>query len=184
MVGIREWTQHEIDAARAMYTYCPLTGEFRYARNSFRARSSTVLRVRKGDIAGTIPKPGVRGKNYAVLCVGGIRVLAHRLAYMLHNGPITPGKYVDHISTDTTDNRLTNLRLVSAKGNQENRKAPQKNGSSGHIGVSYDKSRNKYQAKIKSGGVHVNIGRYETAEEAYAAYVQAKRRLHTEGNTL
>lgn len=184
-----EWTMEQIADARGTYIYCPLTGEFRYARTSFRGGSSrsadTAIRARRGDIAGSAPLPEMRGRQYSRLYINGnTPVFAHRLAYMLHNGPIAPGQFIDHINGNTADNRLCNLRAVSARGNQENRTHPQRNGGSGYMGVSYDKKRRKYQSKIKSRGVYINIGRYDTAEEAYSAYVQMKRQLHTEGNMI
>jgi AP2 domain len=40
---------------------------------------------------------------------------------------------------------------------------------SGYVGVSYDISRDKYKATIKHKGKLINVGRFDTAEEAAEA---------------
>jgi DNA-binding XRE family transcriptional regulator len=47
---------------------------------------------------------------------------------------------------------------------------------SGVKGVSFDKERNKWVAQIKVGGKSINLGRYETLEEAAEARRQAERK--------
>jgi hypothetical protein len=42
-------------------------------------------------------------------------------------------------------------------------------------GVCYEKSRHKYKAYIEFGGRSINLGRFDTAEEAQAAYKAAAR---------
>lgn len=45
-------------------------------------------------------------------------------------------------------------------------------------GYTFDKSRNKYQAQIKVGGKQIQLGRFNTPEEAELAYKQAKLKYH------
>ena len=49
-----------------------------------------------------------------------------------------------------------------------------KNNTSGHIGVSFDKTRNKWMAYIKLNGKMKNLGRYNSYEEAVAARENAE----------
>lgn len=59
----------------------------------------------------------------------------------------TPDYIIDHISRDKTDCRSSNLRLVSPQQNAMNRSMG-RNCTTGYVGVSYMKRRNRYQAKI------------------------------------
>lgn len=58
------------------------------------------------------------------------------------------------------------------------RTTPLKNSSTGIRGVSYDSKRAKYIAQIEFKGKHYNLGRFNTREEAKAAYEEAKEELH------
>ena len=41
-----------------------------------------------------------------------------------------------------------------------------KNSTTGYKNVAYDRSKMKFQAKVKAGGQHVRLGYFDTAEEA------------------
>src|SRR3990167_473031 len=81
------------------------------------------------------------------------------------------GVEVDHKNGDGLDNRKENLRVCTRTENSRNR-AQQKNNTSGYKGVSWNKERRKWDAKIKVGKKHVFIGRFKTKEEAARAYDQ------------
>ena len=66
--------------------------------------------------------------------------------------------------------------------NQQNRRTPGKNSTTGYLGVSKTGS-GKYRAELSLKKKRVHIGSFDTPEIAYAAYVDAKRQLHM-GNTL
>jgi hypothetical protein len=105
---------------------------------------------------------------------------AHRLAWLYVTGK-EPSKQIDHLNGERDDNRWLNLRDVSHRANLENRKNPNAGGSSGFLGV--HRHRNAWQARIRTHGVLVRIGIFNTPEEAYSAYIEKKRQLHS-GNTL
>jgi hypothetical protein len=130
---------------------------------------------RAGDVAGTVNNNG-----YRLIRVGDGRYRAHRLAWLYTHGAWPTGE-IDHINGIRDDNRLANLRDVTVSVNQQNRKRAASNGSTGLLGVSTAKAR--YRAAIALNGRTTYLGSFDTAEEAHAAYVTAKRELH-EGCTL
>lgn len=90
--------------------------------------------------------------------------------------PMT-GEQMDHIDGDTTNDRPSNLRLVSNKINSRNQKKRCTN-SSGYTGVSLHSGR--YCAYIDINGKHIYLGRFDSPEEAYAArqaYINARPEL-------
>ena len=87
-----------------------------------------------------------------------------------------PTTDIDHINGDPADNRIVNLRMVSRGHNLQNQRKPHRDGKSGFLGV-YLKN-GKWQSRIMVGGVSHDLGRFSTPEDASAAYLQAKRKLH------
>lgn len=83
------------------------------------------------------------------------------------------GKMVDHKNGDTLDNRKCNLRLVSPKGNAQNRAISSLN-TSGYRGVSYNTRKKKYQAYVGIDGRKRHLGYFETPEEANEVAVKAR----------
>jgi len=86
------------------------------------------------------------------------------------------GMQVDHINGAKDDNRISNLRVVTHSQNLHNQRRAQSGSSTGFLGVRRDKG--KYQSMIQADGSRKYLGRFDTAEEAHAAYVSAKRKLH------
>lgn len=116
----------------------------------------------------------VSHRGYSKICIDKRRYYAHRLAWLYMHGE-TP-KVVDHINGNTSDNRLTNLRNVDQAGNLQNMKRMNRTNTSGFTGVT--RKRKRWTAQLSLNEKHVSLGVYETKEEAYAAYVEAKRILH------
>jgi len=84
---------------------------------------------------------------------------------------------VDHINGNGLDNRRENLRVANKMQNQYN-SARQHNNRLGLKGV--HKNGRRYRAQIRADGVKHNLGYFDTAEEAHAAYCEAAKRLHGE----
>ena len=130
-------------------------------------------RVHAGDVAGSLSP-----KGYILIGVDGCVYRAHRLAWLYVYGKF-PEHYIDHINRIKADNRIENLRDVSITVNNENQKyAPSHNKSCGVLGVSREKNHRRWRAVITTGGKQVHIGYFDTIEEAEAAYVAEKRKLH------
>lgn len=88
-------------------------------------------------------------------------------------------RQVDHVNGDGLDNRRANLRLASHAQNMHNQRV-RLNSVSGFKGVSYDKDRQKWLARIALNGRTKNLGRFGTSGEAHDAYTQAAGQLHGE----
>jgi hypothetical protein len=146
--------------------YSPETGLFKW-------KIAHSRRVHVGDVAGSTSI-----KGYILIGVDGFVYRAHRLVWLYVHGEF-PKHYIDHINGIKTDNRIENLRDVSSKINNENQKyAPSHNKSCGVLGVSREKNHRRWRAVITIDKKQVHIGYFDTIEEAEAAYVTKKRKLH------
>jgi len=155
------------DRLRELLYYDPESGIFTW--NVY-----MTSRARKGGVAGC-----VNGDGY--ICIGLEKKLyvAHRLAFLYMLGKF-PDAQADHINGNRTDNRWANLRNASLKENTQNRRsAPKSNKSTRLLGVTFEaKSVLPWRARIKVNGKKLSLGTFATPEEAYAAYVAAKREFH------
>jgi hypothetical protein len=137
--------------------YCPVTGDLRWNKDRW-------YNAKAGDIAGTIcPTTGYR----RVRLGGKRKVQAHRLAWLLHYGVDPYPLEIDHIDGDRSNNAIGNLRAVTRSQNQFNRQLNQNN-TSGFKGVYCVKGR--WLALVTHEGQRQTIGRFDTAEEAAAAW--------------
>lgn len=76
---------------------------------------------------------------------------------------------VDHINNIKTDNSIENLQLIS---NRENTTKDlfRKKSTSKYIGVSFDKSRNKWISYFRYGKKRIFLGRFKNEIDAHLAY--------------
>lgn len=117
-------------------------------------------------------------RGYLTVMINGKNYYLHRLAWFFANGCMPDGQ-IDHINCIKTDNRISNLRLVSAAVNMQNiKKALSSNKSTGLLGVTKLRDSEKYLSQIRIGGKKVRIGLFDSPEKAHAAYVEAKRKNH------
>ena len=93
---------------------------------------------------------------------------AHRIIYALTYLKSFMGD-IDHIDGDRSNNRLSNLREVSRSVNLQNNKAR----GTWLVGL-------RWEAKIRTNNKQVYLGRFDTEEEARAAYLAAKNIYHPE----
>lgn len=96
-----------------------------------------------------------------------IEIRGHQLGWYLSTGEVPT--IVDHINHIKTDNRYSNLRIVTPLQNNYNRTAK---------GYSYNKRDEVYQARIRIEGKLVALGTYQNEEEARQAYLEAKKVYH------
>lgn len=83
------------------------------------------------------------------------------------------GLEVDHIDGNGLNNQKHNLRFVTRRQNMQNAVNSRIKVTSQYPGVSYDARRNKWKSYIKINGIHRDIGRFISEEEAFRAYKNA-----------
>ena len=72
---------------------------------------------------------------------------------------------IDHIDGDRLNNQKSNLRILTAKENSQNRLSL-KNSTSQYIGVSYNKTNGKWVSQIRVDGVYFWLGHFRDEIEA------------------
>jgi hypothetical protein len=118
--------------------YCPETGIM--TRKKIWARRHII-----GEQIGTLTKNG-----YLSFGINNNEYLVHRIAYFMYYS-VMPSEQIDHINHNRTDNRISNLRCVDGFENHKNMSLSKLN-STGITGVTFDASRNKWTAQIRSDG--------------------------------
>ena len=102
--------------------------------------------------------------GYLIVSFKKVIYKVHRIAYFLGTGDDPSHLTVDHKNGHRSDNRLVNLRLATRLQQMRNRKAK---------GYTWDKNRGKWSAGIGVNGKRIHLGRFDTKEEAAAAYEEA-----------
>jgi HNH endonuclease/AP2 domain len=114
--------------------------------------------TREGEIVGYD-----NGDGYLKAYIDNKSYYLHRLAWLYIYG--NNAKIVDHKDQNKKNNSISNLREVSNSENLHNRGAP-KNSTTGHKGVCFVKSRNKYVAYKTIMYKRKHLGIFDTLEEA------------------
>ena len=153
---------------RELLDYNAETGTF-----VWRVKTST--RNSAGAVAGWTEPNG-----YKRLCIDSRKVWAHRAAWLYMTGNY-PEHHIDHIDGNPLNNRFQNLRDVSQRANVHNQRRAHSQSTTGLLGV--QRAGKRFVARIEASGVNIGLGRFDTPEEAHAAYIKAKRLLH-EGCTI
>ena len=120
---------------------------------------------RKGRPAGHVEPNG-----YRRIMIDGLKFLAHRLAWFYVNKKWPVGT-IDHRDLCPDNNWYSNLREATHSQNHANTR-PLKS-KSGLKGAHWNATRNHWQSYIKINGKSIRLGRFETPQDAHAAYVKA-----------
>jgi hypothetical protein len=87
---------------------------------------------------------------------------------------VTENIQVDHIDTNTLNNRSNNFRIAEPFENKQNMN-PYKKSTTGIRGVRFVKSRGTWRATVKVKGKYVFDKTFKTKEEAAEAVIVARR---------
>lgn len=143
--------------------YDPETGKFTWLvdRNG----------CKKGAVAG-----GSASNGYVRIKLDGKMHQAHRLAWntMHQDDLLGPDDEIDHIDHDTLNNRIDNLRKVSAAENMRNKVRYRVN-KSGVTGVDRPKKCKRWRARIRVAGVLIELGHFDSFDAAVAARKAAEK---------
>lgn len=145
--------------------YDPNTGYF--------GRRVTVKRATHQE--GAIGHVEVSGYRRIYIC--GKKFAAHRLAWFYMTGE-WPEFQIDHKNLNKDDNRWKNLRQATPSQNRLNIRGGW--GQSGLKGAQWNERRGRWQSYLNLNGKSLFLGRFDTAEEAHAAYCAAAEKLHGE----
>lgn len=149
------------DRLREVLRFDSATGEFYWL-------CPTRRRIVQGAKAGTL-----RPDGYRRIRIDNKTYLAHRLAWLYVHGEF-PASKLDHSNRNRDDNRLANLRTATDVQNSQNRVTrPPASGLSGAVAHG-----SRWQSHINAAGKRTHLGTFDTAEEAHAAYIAARRELH------
>lgn len=88
-------------------------------------------------------------------------------------------KYGDHINHNRADNRKSNLRLATAQENARNHSVQSSN-TSGIIGVSWKKDKQKWKAYITVNSKQIHCGYFGNKEDAIRARLEAEAKYYGE----
>jgi hypothetical protein len=152
------------DEVRSLLDYDPETGIFRWEK----AQSN---RVKVGQRTGCLCHYG-----YQIIGINGRVYRAARLAWLIMTGE-WPSVYIDHVNGDRADDRWVNLREATPSDNMCNRKR-QSHNTSGHVGVSFEKQRGLWRARITKNGRTLDLGFFPTSEAAAGARRAELDRVH------
>lgn len=154
-MGKRTERDLDADTLRELVDYNPETGIFRWKKR------------RRGVVAGS-ECGRVTVFGYREIGVNYVLRPAHRLVFLYMNGRWPDGD-IDHINCDRLDNRWGNLREATRQQNSYNLRPGLRLKDNPYRGVTWDKARNKWRAQARVAGRKVNLGRFDTAEEAARA---------------
>jgi len=118
-------------------------------------------------------KKNANGKQYSELCIFNRMYKSHRIIWLLVHG-YWPNQ-IDHINGNGLDNRIINLRDVTPEENARNQCVNIRN-VGGILGVSFNKSRDRWQSCISDKGVNIHLGWHKDLFSAACARKSAERK--------
>ena len=143
-------------------------------KKAFRIRNGKLERIYLRRTYGkwkVVENKSNNGHGYCQVMLNGTKILYHVIIWILSTDKDIPqGMEIDHINGNKLDNRIENLRLVTRRGNQQNRK---KHRAGRLTGTTYFKERNYWQSQIAIDKTRIWLGYYKTEQEAHKAYTIA-----------
>ena len=119
-------------------------------------------------------------KGYPCRKSGRCMVMLHRAVLERKLGCVLAtdrNEVTDHINLDKLDNRRANLRAAGHVQNRQNTRGVDRNNTSGYRGVTWHKSKRRWQAYAHFNGRYRYGGRFKCPLEAAAAAARLRREL-------
>jgi hypothetical protein len=137
-----------------------------------------IKNIKRNEVLESKPHRTVGGYEYLYLSGRGKprNSFVHRLVALAFIGRCPDGMQVSHINEDRTDNRSDNLCYETPKQNSSRRLRRKRVsigrgvGVSGYKGVSQQKGRKNWHARVMSGKIFHDAGVHKTPEDAARAY--------------
>ena len=146
-----------------------VTQDYLWARYTYNAETGEFMSRRTNNPV------GYAHRGYLALDIKNKRYKLHRLIWLYVYGK-WPEPMADHLNGNRKDNRLFNLREVTAKQNAENRNKI--NANSGLKGV-HGLPSGKWVASIGHQRKVIYLGTFDTKEDAHSSYCKAASFFHT-----
>lgn len=156
---------------RELLLYDAITGNFTWLADMRTGRGKGRVTTVAGSKAGCV----CSDRGYQKIGIDGGRYYVHRLAFLWMTGQ-GPVHHVDHIDGNPRNNAWANLRDVTRFTNLQNRHHSPAGSKLNLLGVTANHKR--FMAQITTNKQYRYLGTFDTALEAHAAYVAAKRQLH------
>ena len=119
------------------------------------------------------------GNGYWVIRFLNKKYYAHRIVYYMYYKQ-DPGDYdIDHIDHNKCNNDPLNLRLATRSQNMANTPLKVTN-VNGLKGIVWDKNKCKWSAQITVNYKHLNLGYFDTKEQAHIIYLNEAKKYFKE----
>jgi hypothetical protein len=172
-----------LDLLRKLFRYDSVSGKLYWRERTpdmFTNEKKLAVKFSKLWNTRYADKPcGYYRNGYLNTAIFGKEYFVHRIVWAIHTNKKLSDYEIDHINGKRDDNRIINLRIVNK--NQQNKNLSVRNdNTSGIKGVSYDKNRKQWEAKIQSDNKKIFLGRFKIIEDAIAARKQAEQKYFGE----
>lgn len=121
------------------------------------------------------------GNGYGTIRYKGVRIGAHRYAWIREFGEIDETVHLDHhVCYNTLCVSVQHLRATTNQKNSWNKADLNTNNTSGHRNVVWDAVRKKWAVQIKKNGINHHFGRFDKLEDAARVADEKRKELFGE----
>jgi len=167
MSKARKYTEEEKEWLKANFRYDPTTGVLeRFVDRTKTWREVTTTAISRG---------------YACMSIYNESHKVHRLCWLLAHGDIDENLEIHHRNKIRTDNRLSNLFLVTCRENNQDKTIHDEGKT---VGAHWQENTRSWRSSIKVHGKYISLGSYTTEEEASNVYWNAVTALEKSDDNL